>query len=79
VPVPPLPCSGDSCQILPPEPTDPTLTTLLSGPGNPSVRYRKYGSKRKDCPKGKRPKTVIRKGKKVMRCVRAKKRKRGRR
>jgi WD40 repeat protein len=69
----PIPCSGDNCQILPPEPTDPTLTTLLSGPGNPSVRYRKYGRARKECPQGKRPKTVTKKGKKVTRCVRVRK------
>jgi hypothetical protein len=74
---PPIPCTGDSCQVLPPEPTDPTLTTLLSGPGNPGVRYRKYGSKKKDCPQGKRPKTVTKKGKEVTRCVRVKKRRRG--
>ena len=36
LPEPPLPvtCSGDSCQRLPSEPRDPTLTTLLEGPGN---------------------------------------------
>ncbi len=50
----PIPCTGDSCQALPPEPVDPTLTTLLSGLGNPPVRYRKHG--RKPCPQGKRRK-----------------------
>jgi hypothetical protein len=35
----PIPCTGDACQPLPPEPVDQTLTTLLSGPGNPPVRY----------------------------------------
>jgi hypothetical protein len=35
-------CEGDACQVLPPEPTDPTLTTLLSGRGNPRPRYRQY-------------------------------------
>jgi hypothetical protein len=35
-------CEGDACQVLPPEPTDPTLTTLLSGRGNPKARYRQY-------------------------------------
>lgn len=34
-------CEGDACQVLPAEPQDPTLTTLLSGPGNPRVRYRR--------------------------------------
>jgi hypothetical protein len=33
-------CEGDGCQALPPEPGDPTLTTLLEGLGNPKVRYR---------------------------------------
>ena len=66
-----IPCEGDSCQALPPEPTEPTLTTLLSGPGNPPVHYTRYGTKAaKSCPKGKVPKTVKAKGgKKVKRCV----------
>jgi hypothetical protein len=66
-----IPCEGDSCQALPPEPTEPTLTTLLSGPGNPPVHYTRYGTKAaKSCPKGKVPKTVKTKsGKKVKRCV----------
>lgn len=38
-PTDPIPCKGDACQDLPSEPIDPTLTTLLSGPGNPPVRY----------------------------------------
>ena len=38
-PPPPIPCQGDACQFLPSQPTDPTLTTLLSGPGNPKVRF----------------------------------------
>jgi hypothetical protein len=68
VPNRPIPCTGDSCQVLPPEPTDPTLTTLLPGPGNPPVRYERYGRKaRKTCPKGKR--------KKGRKCVRKAKRK----
>jgi hypothetical protein len=70
-PSPPIPCEGDSCQALPPEPTEPTLTTLLSGPGNPPVHYTRYGFKAtKSCPKGKAPKTVTTKsGKKVKICV----------
>ncbi len=70
----PIPCEGDSCQVLPPEPVDPTLTTLLSGPGNPPVRYSRYGFKAsKSCPEGKVPKTVKTKGgKKVKKCVRKK-------
>jgi hypothetical protein len=50
VPIPPILCEGDACQSLPPEPVDPTLTTLLSGPGNPGVRYPKH---RAHCKKGK--------------------------
>jgi sugar lactone lactonase YvrE len=38
-----IPCSGDSCRSLPPEPVDPTLTTLLEGPGNPKVHYQHNG------------------------------------
>ncbi len=47
-PPPPIDCPGDSCQPLPSPPVDPTLTTLLAGPGNPGVRYPK-----ERCPKGK--------------------------
>jgi hypothetical protein len=36
---PELACEGDDCQILPPPPVDPTLTTLLVGLGNPKVHY----------------------------------------
>jgi len=50
-----IPCNGDACQVLPADPGDPTLTTLLAGLGNPPVRYRKYGRKAQ-CPKGKRRK-----------------------
>jgi hypothetical protein len=66
-----IPCEGDSCQALPPEPKEPTLTTLLSGPGNPPVHYTRYGFKAaKSCPEGKVPKTVKTKGgKKVKKCV----------
>jgi hypothetical protein len=39
-------CQGDSCQILPPEPVDPALTTTLPGLGNPRVRYSRA---RRDC------------------------------
>jgi hypothetical protein len=55
-PVAAIPCLGDACQVLPPEPVDPTLTTLLSGPGNPSPRYDRY--------KGPREKKTHKKGKK---------------
>jgi hypothetical protein len=50
-PDPPIACNGDACQPLPSEPVDPTLTTLLSGPGNPAVRY--PVTKKKRCKKGK--------------------------
>ena len=45
---PPIICEGDACQPLPSPPADPTLTTLITGPGNPAVRF--PDSK---CPKGK--------------------------
>jgi hypothetical protein len=38
----PIPCEGDACQDLPSDPVDPALNTLVSGPGNPKVRYFKY-------------------------------------
>ena len=71
-PPPPIVCEGDACQPLPSPPADPTLTTLLAGPGNPGVRY----PGRKKCPKGKR--RVKHKGK--VRCVKRHRRhhKRGR-
>lgn len=62
LPSEPIPCEGDACQPLPSPPTDPTLTTLLAGPGNPPVRYPK--AKKPGCKKG----TVKRKGK----CVKKK-------
>jgi hypothetical protein len=38
-PLPPseIPCQGDACQTLPPEPEDPEPGTLRSGPGNPPL------------------------------------------
>jgi hypothetical protein len=61
-PPPAIICEGDACQPLPSPPVDPTLTTLLAGPGNPGVRYPK--SKRKGCKKGfaKRKGKCVRKG-----------------
>jgi len=41
-PLAPIPCVGDSCQVLPSEPIDPALSTLFVGPGNPAVRYYRY-------------------------------------
>ena len=34
-PLVPIPCEGDACQPLPPEPEDPTPGTLVPNPGNP--------------------------------------------
>lgn len=42
----PIPCFGDSCQVLPPEPVDPALGTLVPGLGNPKVHYFRYGRHR---------------------------------
>jgi hypothetical protein len=67
VPASPIACKGDACQPLPSEPVDPTLTTLLTGPGNPAVRYPKTGGR--GCKKG----FVKRKG----RCVKKNKAKKG--
>lgn len=43
-PSPPIACLGDACQVIAAESTEPTLSTLVAGPGNPKVRYRKYGN-----------------------------------
>ena len=72
VAAPPIACEGDACQPLPSPPVDPTLTTLLAGPGNPGVRYPK--ERRRHCPRGKRK--VKRKGK--VKCVRRRHRGKGR-
>jgi hypothetical protein len=45
----PIPCEGNACQSLPPEPVDPVLNTLLGGLGNPAVHYAGGG---KRCKKG---------------------------
>lgn len=46
-PLEPIPCFGDNCQVLPPEPRDPGLSTTAPGIGNPKVHYTRYGSKAK--------------------------------
>jgi hypothetical protein len=46
----PIPCLGDSCQVLPPEPIDPALGTLVPGLGNPKVHYFRYGKHRSHRP-----------------------------
>jgi hypothetical protein len=45
----PIPCNGDACQSLPPEPVDPGLGTLAAGPGNPKVHYKKLRGAKKRC------------------------------
>ena len=52
----PIPCEGDACQSLPSPPEETTLTTLLSGHGNPPVRYHRLGSKKKGQGKSKQGK-----------------------
>ena len=39
VPTTPIPCEGDACQALPNAPEDPTVGTLIPGPGNPPVHF----------------------------------------
>ena len=47
VPEPPIACSGDSCQALPPEPEDPKPGTILEGLGNEPLRAAPKTKKRK--------------------------------
>jgi hypothetical protein len=50
-PEPPIPCFGDDCQPLPPEPDDPTPGTQFHGSeGNPKLQIERAGKK----PKGKK-------------------------
>jgi len=71
----PSPCIGDACQMVPAAPEDPVLTTMLTGPGNPTEQYSTYGAKRK-CPRGRKLRTVKGKnGKRVTRCLDSRKRK----
>jgi hypothetical protein len=37
----PIPCEADACQALPPTPEDPTPGTLLKGPENPPLHFKK--------------------------------------
>jgi hypothetical protein len=46
-PLEPIACVGDNCQVLPPEPRDPVLSTTVAGVGNPKVHYTNYGHKPK--------------------------------
>jgi hypothetical protein len=48
-PLTPIPCFGDACQSLPAEPVDPGLNTLVTGAGNPKVRYFKYRRRSRSC------------------------------
>ncbi len=41
VPSTPIPCEGDACQPLPSPPEDPTVGSLIPGPGNPPVHFPK--------------------------------------
>ncbi|MGN6275680.1 MAG: hypothetical protein ACTHNP_07095 [Solirubrobacterales bacterium] len=59
--VPPIPCEGDACAPLPSPPEDPTVGTLVPGPGNPPVHFPPV----KKCPKGKR--RIVKGG--TVRCV----------
>ncbi len=61
-PFSPIPCEGDACQSLPSEPEDPAVTTLVSGPGNPAVRYPKRGKKHKKQQQKRRHQAKHRKG-----------------
>jgi hypothetical protein len=39
-PIPPIPCVGDACQVLPPSPEDPTPGTgFFTEDGNPSLQF----------------------------------------
>jgi hypothetical protein len=51
-PLDPIPCLGDNCQVLPPEPRDPPLSTTAPGLGNPMVHYTRYGSKKSSSKRG---------------------------
>jgi len=42
----PIPCVADACQALPPTPEDPTPGTLLKGPENPPLHFRKEKKKK---------------------------------
>jgi hypothetical protein len=39
----PIPCEGDACQSLPPEPEDPNPGTIVPGQGNPPLHFHKVG------------------------------------
>lgn len=45
-PAAPIPCEGDACQPLPPEPRDPAIASQVPGRGNPEVSY---GGSSRDC------------------------------
>jgi hypothetical protein len=61
--VEPIPCFGDTCQVLPPEPRDPPLGTTVAGLGNPKVHYSRYGRKAKHHKHRKHHKRHAKKGK----------------
>ncbi len=43
-------CEGDACQVVPSDPGDPTLTTLLSGHGNPKPQLRPLQPRQEEAP-----------------------------
>jgi hypothetical protein len=47
VPTQPIPCEGDACQPLPNAPEDPTVGSLIGGPGNPPVHFAKVHKPKK--------------------------------
>jgi hypothetical protein len=47
VPSKPIPCEGDACQPLPTAAEDPAVGTLVAGPGNPPVHYKRLNGRKK--------------------------------
>jgi hypothetical protein len=47
VPTQPILCEGDACQPLPGAPEDPTVGSLIGGPGNPPVHFPKVHKPKK--------------------------------
>jgi hypothetical protein len=50
----PIPCEGDACQPLPSPPEDPSPGTLVTGAGNPALRFGSSGAGGRK-PGGKKP------------------------
>jgi hypothetical protein len=47
VPSKPIPCEGDACQPLPTAAQEPAVGTLVAGPGNPPVHYKRLNGRKK--------------------------------